>query len=173
MSKSKSKQISKKQADKLSKRWTSALTRNLGNLFSYEQEGAIQRIDKYVLNEKFITKILDTYGGKKGNIQNISILMGLGEYDAYKPNTDPSPDKHLFQPILEVKLKDSYKKEATFYFTLCPIFESSYLNMCSKIIEREEINAKIAELFVLNWHSLTDNELMNAFEGLKSSGSQK
>lgn len=164
MSELKSTQIDQIKVEELTKRWQRALPKNMGNIFSYEsKEGTIQRIDKYGLAKKFILDIIKMNKGEEQNINTISILMGIGELDLENEIEDPGPDKHIFQPILAINFCNSKK---AYYFTLKPILEPTIQAMFFEVDKKEDLNPRIAELFMLNWQSLTDNALMNAFEGL-------
>lgn len=173
MKKSSSGLTTEKVVKQLTTEWKSTLPTNIGNLFSYEYQEAIRRIERYDLAKGDIKTILTLNTIKKGkkastsNIKNITILMGKGEYQVSKSTKKSGPDNQLFQPILEINLHTPIQqKKVTYHFLLSPVFKALPLQMFFQVQQKEDLSPRVAELFILNWQSLTDTALMNAFEGL-------
>lgn len=140
--------MSQKKVAAATKRWARALPASFGNLFSFvnSKEEALQRISHYLLYEdaiKYLCKI------KAEDISNITILMGVSE------------DEQAFQPIL--KINRTKRKPKYFSFQLDQQPTSTFNNFFAS---KQELNSEIAELFILHWQSLTNSNLINAFEGL-------
>lgn len=136
--------MSSKRPNKLIKAWQCALPSDFGNLFSFELDGALQRVCKYVLEDA----VVDFLVAEASNIRIVSVVLGADAKES------------VFQPILQIELgKD------TFYSPF-QLVKSKTEEQFNALVNDEEINPTIAELFILHWQSLTNGELINAFEGL-------
>lgn len=127
----------------LTRRWLCTLPANFGNLFSFELKGKLQRVCKFSLDSKTINYLIR----EKSEVSTVSILMGV------------SDDNQTFQPILELKFNNEKK-------SVYALFKLIKKPSNSQLVNREEINPNISELFTLHWQSLTNAELIDAFEGL-------
>lgn len=155
--------------------WQKSLPLHIGDLFTRETGDGIERYDTYQLNSEYIPFIINNLDGggdalTGGNILNFSIIMGRGTLEKGKEDDiaqNTGPTRNIFKPVLEVVLKEVVDDKYTYYFDLKPldeIFALPIVNPSSKT--NQEISPKVAELFILKWQSLTEGELIRAFEGL-------
>lgn len=147
-----------KKVKKSCKKWRNALTSDLDNFFTYEKDDHIHRIDRYELEKDAIKFILNN----KEKIENISVLMGVGKTMHYKKNKKSRLDNQIFQPILKTYFKED-TQITHHHFSTKPSLKPTDVNL---IRSDGELDPIVAKLFLLNWQSLTESELINAFEGL-------
>ncbi|MDF1696000.1 MAG: hypothetical protein P1U56_09220 [Saprospiraceae bacterium] len=152
--------------DKLRLQWQKCLSTELNNLFSRETPNGVQRTLNYRLNPTFVPLIKKLNAYKNGNnVKTISIVLGNG--------TDGEDESNVnqFVPLLQVILEKSMNKQKVYYFYLEPIDLFHHLGIAnntvhSTINQNEELSPKVAQLFMLKWESLSNQDIVEAFECL-------
>ncbi|MEM9920607.1 MAG: hypothetical protein AAF990_21090 [Bacteroidota bacterium] len=160
--------------------WLRCRPIDIGDLFSFESINGIKRYDAFNLAENGISQLLtlDVYNGEAGNIDRLSVVMGVKKA-VVPPADDAEQTRDIFQPVLEAKLKKAINGSTGYYFTLSPVDELFTLRQVHRrykipvsqnneeIVDMEEqISPKVAQLLILKWQGLTTANLISAFEGL-------
>lgn len=156
----------------------------IDNIFCYETEKEIKRCNHFQLSEESITFIVDTLDQPIGNIKAVSILLGVSKE---APTNVSTLSVGIAYPILQLDLFLPINNETTtYYFHLAftpselisaqTLSKNLHLKSNNQSIQSEsegesyksdsEISIKIAELFILNWQSLSDTEIINAFQAV-------
>ena len=171
-----------KEVKRLMRNWQRCLPILLGDLFTMETPQGILRYDTYSLNKsniKFIKSLNNLYSGD--NVKGISVIMGKKDLKVSKKSNEFNPSNSIFLPILLVELKTSYEGNLYYYFPTDPV--NKIFNLNESIAKRTKIHnalnpgdaaqrlsPKVAELFIVNWQSLGDTELISSFDCLSPDG---
>ena len=160
--------IDPSDVDELMANWRKCFPSELGNLFFHKAKDKIERYDTYELDNDSILKIvneLNEGGPSGGNVKSLSVLMGKGQPSNNKKGASNGNLNDIFRPILKVILFEPVNNRREYFFILSE--EDTTYKLIGPIMHsdhKKEISPKIAELFILKWQSLTDGEIINAFD---------
>ncbi len=153
-------EIPKEEADQLAANWQDAYSSDLSRIFSFQSSKGRQRYDTFIMSSTSVNKIINELDSPSlmslaNNVLNISVIMGVDEVNNVK----------TFSPILEVSLNIPVNGSDVYYFTFQAIDEP-FIIPSEKVNHflSGEISAEIAELFILNWQSLSEDAFVSAFE---------
>ncbi len=146
--------------------WETAPSYELAALFSFVNEGKRNRYDRFTIDTSDFGKTIKNLNTPPGdsmilnNISTVSIRMGANEEGGSK----------VFSPILQVNLYEAKDGQKEYYFAFYPDqnmpseFVSDAFVLPESILPDSKISTEIAELFILKWHCLSENEIVQAFE---------
>ncbi len=163
--------LSNSNVEDMKLNWQHCLPINIGNLFTYKTQTGTRRYDTYHLADTHLRHIINdlNYTGSDGvnNVETLAIVMGVKKTTFDDLALRVELEGTHFVPILEVVLKQAFNGKKTFYFAMEAIRDFFKDPAIPFIVSSDgEISPVVAELFILKWLSLTNVEVINAFNGL-------